>query len=192
MARGVWYLAHAAAVAAAVVGATNVQVGTLVSMASLEHSNPFQVPPPGTRGTRRQRRYAPAPPVAGWTTPLPSPVDAPSQLHRKGRTKARRVILIVYRCNKHGNHNCITAPPSYWSVDPTRVPGSGVLRTRILICIHYALLEGPFLRPRVLAILREGPCSQGASSVVCGSGEPPYDFLDLYGVFNSKFSIING
>ena len=51
MARGVWYLAQAAAVAAAVVGATNVQVGALVSTASLEHSNPFQVPPPGTRRT---------------------------------------------------------------------------------------------------------------------------------------------
>ena len=39
MARGVWYLVQAAAVAAAVVGATNVQVGALVSTASLEHSN---------------------------------------------------------------------------------------------------------------------------------------------------------
>ena len=54
MARGVWYLVQAAAVAAAVVGATNVQVGALVSTASLEHSNPFQVPPPGNEADREQ------------------------------------------------------------------------------------------------------------------------------------------
>jgi len=54
MARGVWCLAQAAAVAAAVVGATNVQVGALVSTASLEHSNPFQVPPPGNEADREQ------------------------------------------------------------------------------------------------------------------------------------------
>jgi hypothetical protein len=64
MARGVWYLAHAVAVAATVVGATNVQVGALVSTASLEHSNPFQVPLPGTRrtGNKQKRR--------GGDTPL--------------------------------------------------------------------------------------------------------------------------
>jgi hypothetical protein len=39
-----------------------------------------------------------------------------------------------------------------------------------------------------VSFLREGPCSQGASWAVCGSGVPPYDFLDLYGVFNSGFS----
>jgi hypothetical protein len=81
MARGVVYLAQAAAVATAVVGATNVQVGALVSTASLEHSNLFQVPPPGTRRTgnkqKRRRRYTHAPPVARWTAPLPSLVDAP-------------------------------------------------------------------------------------------------------------------
>jgi hypothetical protein len=32
--------------------------------------------------------------------------------------------------------------------------------------------------------LREGPCSQGASWGVCGSGVPPYDFLNVYGIFN--------
>jgi hypothetical protein len=35
--------------------------------------------------------------------------------------------------------------------------------------------------------LREGPRSQGASWAVCGSGVPPYDFLNFYGVFNSRF-----
>ena len=40
--------------------------------------------------------------------------------------------------------------------------------------------------------LREGLCSQGASCAVCGSGVPPYDFLNVYGVFNSRFSIRNG
>jgi hypothetical protein len=40
-----------------------------------------------------------------------------------------------------------------------------------------------------LSILREGPRSQDASWGVCGSGVPPYDFLNLYGVFNSRFSI---
>jgi hypothetical protein len=38
-------------------------------------------------------------------------------------------------------------------------------------------------------ILREGPRSQGASWGVCGSGVPPYDFLNLYGVFDCRFSI---
>jgi hypothetical protein len=39
----------------------------------------------------------------------------------------------------------------------------------------------------------KGPCSQqGASWVVCGSGVPPYDFLNVYGIFNIMFSIRNG
>ena len=39
-------------------------------------------------------------------------------------------------------------------------------------------------------ILREGPCSQDASWVVCGSGVPPYDFLKkLCSIFNSRFCI---
>jgi hypothetical protein len=37
--------------------------------------------------------------------------------------------------------------------------------------------------------LREGPRSQGASWAVCGSGVPPYDFLNLYGISNSRFCI---
>jgi hypothetical protein len=41
----------------------------------------------------------------------------------------------------------------------------------------------------IKVILRECPCSLGASWAVCGSGVPPYDFLNLYGVFNSKFSV---
>jgi hypothetical protein len=44
---------------------------------------------------------------------------------------------------------------------------------------------GPF--PATLYLLREGPCSHGASWAVCGYGVPPYDFLNLYGIFNSKF-----
>jgi hypothetical protein len=43
-----------------------------------------------------------------------------------------------------------------------------------------------------LFILGEGPCSQGASWVACGSRVPPYDFLNLYGIFNSRFCIRNG
>ena len=39
---------------------------------------------------------------------------------------------------------------------------------------------------------REGPRSQGASWGVCGSGVPPYDFLNLYGVFGSKFTNDDG
>ena len=31
--------------------------------------------------------------------------------------------------------------------------------------------------------------SQGASWGVCGSGVPPYDFLNLYGVSDSRFSV---
>ena len=38
-------------------------------------------------------------------------------------------------------------------------------------------------------LLREGPCSQAASCVVCGSGVPLYDFLNLYGIFNSRFPV---
>jgi hypothetical protein len=34
-------------------------------------------------------------------------------------------------------------------------------------------------------MLREGPCSQGASWVVCDFRAPPYDFLNLYGTFNT-------
>jgi hypothetical protein len=45
--------------------------------------------------------------------------------------------------------------------------------------------DGPSLTK--IDILREGPCSQGASCVVCGSGVPPYDFLYLYGIFDSMF-----
>jgi hypothetical protein len=37
-------------------------------------------------------------------------------------------------------------------------------------------------------ILREGLRSQGASCAVGGSGEPPYEFLNLNDVFNSRFS----
>jgi hypothetical protein len=40
-----------------------------------------------------------------------------------------------------------------------------------------------------ILILREGPRSQGASWGVCGSGVPPYEFLNLYGVSHSRFSI---
>jgi hypothetical protein len=36
----------------------------------------------------------------------------------------------------------------------------------------------------IATILREGPCSQGASWVVCSSGVPLYDFLNLYGISN--------
>ena len=39
----------------------------------------------------------------------------------------------------------------------------------------------------VLSKVREGPCSQGASWAVCGSRVPPYQFLDLHGIFNSRF-----
>ena len=41
-------------------------------------------------------------------------------------------------------------------------------------------------------ILREGPCSQGASWVVCGFGVPPYEFLNLYGIFDSRFKMSFG
>ena len=41
--------------------------------------------------------------------------------------------------------------------------------------------------PRYIFFLREGPCSQGASWAVCGSGVPPYDFFNLCGVFNNRF-----
>ena len=38
-----------------------------------------------------------------------------------------------------------------------------------------------------VSFLREGPCSQGASWAVCGSGVPPYDFLNLYGGLICRF-----
>ena len=37
--------------------------------------------------------------------------------------------------------------------------------------------------------LREGPCTEGASWVICGSRVQPYDSLHLYGVFNDRFYI---
>jgi hypothetical protein len=40
-----------------------------------------------------------------------------------------------------------------------------------------------------LGTLREGPRSQGASWAICGSGVPPYDFLNSYGVFNNRFCL---
>ena len=41
-----------------------------------------------------------------------------------------------------------------------------------------------FERPADASVstLREGPCSQGASWAVCGSGVPPYALLNLYGI----------
>ena len=45
------------------------------------------------------------------------------------------------------------------------------------------------INSNLTTILREGPRSQGASWGVCGCGLPPYDFLNLYGVFDSWFSI---
>jgi hypothetical protein len=38
------------------------------------------------------------------------------------------------------------------------------------------------------SFLREGPCSQGASWGVRGSEVPPWEFLNLYGIFNRRFS----
>jgi hypothetical protein len=38
-----------------------------------------------------------------------------------------------------------------------------------------------------LLFLREGPRNYGASWAFCGSGVLPYDFLNLYGVFNNRF-----
>jgi hypothetical protein len=38
--------------------------------------------------------------------------------------------------------------------------------------------------------LRDGLRSQGVSWGVCGSKVPPYDFLSLYGVFDSRFSMV--
>jgi hypothetical protein len=40
-----------------------------------------------------------------------------------------------------------------------------------------------------LYVLRESPCSKGASWGVCGSGVPPYSFLNLYGIFDCRFCI---
>jgi hypothetical protein len=41
------------------------------------------------------------------------------------------------------------------------------------------------LKPTVL--LREGPRLQGGYSGGSGSGVPPYEFLNLYGVFDCRF-----
>jgi hypothetical protein len=38
-------------------------------------------------------------------------------------------------------------------------------------------------------LLREGPCSRGASWAICGFGVPRYEFSNLYDVFNSRFSV---
>ena len=54
----------------------------------------------------------------------------------------------------------------------------GVCRTNLIA----------FLKICKVVFLREGPCSHGASWAICGSGVPPYDLLNLYGVFNSRFS----
>ena len=41
-----------------------------------------------------------------------------------------------------------------------------------------------------VSFLREGPCSQGASWAVCGSGVPPYDFSNLY-VWYFQHQVLN-
>ena len=59
-------------------------------------------------------------------------------------------------------------------------------------CGPYKLLEQckiVFQKNLVLEYFRESPRSQGASLGVCGSGVPPHDFLNLYGVSDSRFSI---
>jgi hypothetical protein len=75
-------------------------------------------------------------------------------------------------------------------------PLTGQLSTRVLT--NFGINSAPsllnFVRqglhvPVPLVFLREGPCSQGASWVVCGSGVPQYDFLNLYCIFNSRFCI---
>ena len=43
-------------------------------------------------------------------------------------------------------------------------------------------------RERVRA-MPSARCAEGASWAVCGSGVPPHDFLNLYGVFNNIFYI---
>jgi hypothetical protein len=63
----------------------------------------------------------------------------------------------------------------------------------ILECTHTRVHHDSRFAIRIVprpddCILREGPCSQGASWAVCGSGVPPYDFLNFNGVFNSRFS----
>ena len=50
-------------------------------------------------------------------------------------------------------------------------------------------LCGPRRADSINDVLREGPRSQGASCVVCSSGVPPYDFLNLYDISNIRFCI---
>ena len=84
-----------------------------------------------------------------------------------------------------------------WVVCGSRVPRPRLLSLRSPLT---ALYVEPFCRknsrktaePRVHRegtdlLLREGPCNQGASWGVCGSGAPSYDFLNLYDIFNNKF-----
>ena len=52
-------------------------------------------------------------------------------------------------------------------------------RARACMSLHYgrAMLA---VRACAEGILREGPCREGASWAVCGSGAPPYNFLNFY------------
>jgi hypothetical protein len=71
---------------------------------------------------------------------------------------------------------------SWYCHRPTRV----IVRDTATLKTSSGASHGEF------SFLREGPRSQGASWAVCGSGVYiyilPYEFLNLYGVFDCRFS----
>jgi hypothetical protein len=65
---------------------------------------------------------------------------------------------------------------------PARRPGVRICSHCRISASHKSILVDPYQQKSLEFFLGEGPRSQGASWGVCGSGVPPYDFLNLYGV----------
>ena len=76
---------------------------------------------------------------------------------------------------------------------PTRSPYVPIISSfRYCYFINCLAMFQRLANTSQVAILREGSCSQGATWAACGSGAPPYEFLNLYGIFNSRFCIRDG
>jgi hypothetical protein len=84
------------------------------------------------------------------------------------------------------------APPQFqpngWGSQKNRTMRRGRACTLFITFYYNAPPPRTVARSRATVyIFGEGPCNQGASWGVCGSGVPPYDFLNLYGIFNNRF-----
>jgi hypothetical protein len=84
-------------------------------------------------------------------------------------------------------HACIHGPMSFdWHGSIS--PGSGLAFRGSKCVLAQGVLSLYTWRPRRLCFKR-GSAQPGCILGVCGSGVPPYDFSNLYGVFNSRFSV---